>query len=205
MPPTRGTGGCGRRADLCLRLSKDVRKVSPGRAPEHLGVAMAVTDDLLNNNHAYAAAYTPDLPLPPRLKLAVVSCMDSRLDTFAMLGLELGDAHIIRNAGGVVTDDVIRSLVVSQRMLGTREIVLVHHTKCGSLTFTDDELRNQLLDETGLKPTWSPESFRDLDDDLRQSIERVRHNPFLRDTTQVRGFVFDVASGELREVSSPSK
>lgn len=161
---------------------------------------MAVTDQLIANNKAYAAEYTPDLPLPPRLKLAVVSCMDSRLDTFAMLGLELGDVHIIRNAGGVVTEDVIRSLVISQRMLGTREIVLVHHTNCGALTFTDDELRNQLLDETGLKPTWSPESFRDLDADLCQSIERVRRNPFLTDTTHVRGFVFDVASGELREV-----
>lgn len=165
---------------------------------------MAVTDQLITNNKAYAAEYTPDLPLPPRLKLAVVSCMDSRLDTFAMLGLDLGDAHIIRNAGGVVTDDVIRSLVVSQRKLGTREIVLVHHTNCGALTFTDDELRNELLDETGIKPSWSPESFRDLDDDLRQSIERVRRSPFLTDTTHVRGFVFDVASGELREVSSPT-
>lgn len=165
---------------------------------------MSVTDQLLKNNHEYAASYAGDLPLPPKLKLAVVSCMDSRLDTFAMLGLDLGDAHIVRNAGGVVTDDVIRSLVISQRKLGTREIVLVHHTDCGALTFTDDQLRNQLLDETGLKPTWSPESFRDLDDDLRQSIERVRRNPFLVDTTQVRGFVFDVHSGELREVTSPS-
>jgi carbonic anhydrase len=165
---------------------------------------MSVTDELLKRNHAYAANYTPDLPLPPRLKIAVVSCMDSRLDTFAMLGLDLGDAHIIRNAGGVVTDDVIRSLVVSQRKLGTREIVLVHHTDCGALTFTDDELRNELLDETGLKPTWSPESFRDLDADLRQSMERLRRSPFLVDTSQVRGFVFDVASGELREVTSPA-
>ncbi|WP_061963052.1 beta-class carbonic anhydrase [Demequina aurantiaca] len=165
---------------------------------------MTVADQLVKNNRAYAESFTPDLPLPPKLKLAVVSCMDSRLDTFAMLGLDLGDAHIIRNAGGVVTDDVIRSLVISQRKLGTREIVLVHHTDCGALTFTDDELRNQLLDETGLKPTWSPESFRDLDADLRQSIERVRRNPFLVDATQVRGFVFDVHSGELREVTSPS-
>lgn len=164
---------------------------------------MAVTDQLLQNNLAYAAEYTPDLPLPPRLKLAVVMCMDSRLDTFAMLGLELGDAHIVRNAGGVVTDDVIRSLVVSQRKLGTREVILVHHTDCGSLTFTDDELRNQLLEETGLKPMWSPESFRDLDADLRQSIERVRRNPFLIDSLHVRGFVFDVASGALREVFAP--
>ena len=139
-------------------------------------------------------------PLPPRRQLAVVACMDSRLDTFAMLGLEVGDAHVMRNAGGVITDDMIRSLVISQRKLGTREIILIHHTDCGALTFTDDELRNQLLDEAGLKPTWSPESFRDLDADLRQSMERIRRNPFMVDTSQVRGFVFDVHSGELREV-----
>ena len=161
---------------------------------------MGITDELVNNNRAYAAAYTPDLPLPPRRQLAVVSCMDSRLDTFAMLGLNIGDAHIIRNAGGVVTDDVIRSLTISQRKLGTREIILIHHTDCGALTFTDDELRNQLLAETGLKPAWSPESFTDLDGDLRQSMERVRRSPFLVDATQVRGFVFDVHMGELREV-----
>jgi len=161
---------------------------------------MGITDELVNNNRAYAAAYTPDLPLPPRRQLAVVSCMDSRLDTFAMLGLDIGDAHIIRNAGGVVTDDVIRSLTISQRKLGTREIVLIHHTDCGALTFTDDELRAQLLAETGLKPAWSPESFTDLDADLRQSMERIRRSPFLVDATQVRGFVFDVHTGELREV-----
>jgi len=161
---------------------------------------MPITDELIENNRAYAAAYIPDRPLPPRRQLAVVSCMDSRLDTFAMLGLDIGDAHIIRNAGGVVTDDVIRSLTVSQRKLGTREIILIHHTNCGSLTFTDDELRNQLLEETGLKPAWSPESFNDLDADLRQSMERLRRSPFLVDSTQVRGFVFDVHTGELREV-----
>ncbi|WP_062523250.1 beta-class carbonic anhydrase [Demequina silvatica] len=161
---------------------------------------MGIADELVTNNRAYASTYTPDRPLPPRRKLAVVACMDSRLDTFGLLGLEIGDAHIMRNAGGVITDDMIRSLVISQRKLGTREIILIHHTDCGALTFTDDELRNQLLDETGLKPTWSPESFRDLDADLRQSMERVRRNPFLVDTTQVRGFVFDVHTGELREV-----
>ncbi len=163
---------------------------------------MGVTDELLGHNKAYVDGYTPDLPLPPRLHLAVVACMDSRLDVFAMLGLKLGDAHIMRNAGGVVTDDMIRSLAISQRKLGTREIILVHHTNCGMLTFTDDELRNQMLAETGLKPTWSPESFADLDADLRQSIERVRRSPFLVDTTQVRGFVFDVHTGALREVTS---
>ncbi|MDE0571910.1 carbonic anhydrase [Demequina sp. B12] len=161
---------------------------------------MGIADELVENNLRYAESYAPDRPLPPRRKLAVVACMDSRLDTFAMLGLEVGDAHIMRNAGGVITDDMIRSLVISQRKLGTREIILIHHTDCGALTFTDDELRNQLLDETGLKPTWSPESFKDLDADLRQSMERLRRNPFLVDSTQVRGFVFDVHTGRLREV-----
>jgi carbonic anhydrase len=161
---------------------------------------VTITDDLIARNEAYAAGYAPDRPLPPRLHLAVVACMDSRLDVFAMLGLEVGDAHIVRNAGGVVTDDVIRSLVVSQRKLGTREIVLVHHTDCGALTFTDDELRNELLAETGLKPAWSPESFVDLDADLRQSMERVRRCPFLPHRDAVRGFVFDVHTGRLREV-----
>jgi carbonic anhydrase len=162
---------------------------------------MAVTDQLIENNRAYAAAYTPDLPLPPKLQLAVVSCMDSRLDTFAMLGLDLGDAHIMRNAGGVVTDDMMRSLVISQRKLGTREIILIHHTDCGALTFTDDELRNELLEETGFKPTWSPESFTDLDVDLRQSMARLRANPFLPHKDHIRGFAFDVHTGQLREVS----
>ncbi|WP_084104650.1 carbonic anhydrase [Demequina sp. NBRC 110056] len=161
---------------------------------------MGIADELIENNAAYATDYAPDRPLPPRRELAVVACMDSRLDVFALLGLEVGDAHIMRNAGGVITDDMIRSLVISQRKLGTREIILIHHTDCGALTFTDDELRNQLLDETGLKPTWSPESFRDLDADLRQSMERLRRNPFLVDSSQVRGFVFDVHTGKLREV-----
>lgn len=162
---------------------------------------MAVTDDLLGRNATYAASYTPDRPLPPRLKLAVVACMDSRLDVFAMLGLEIGDAHIIRNGGGVVTDDVIRSLVVSQRKLGTEEVILVHHTDCGSLTFTDDELRGELLADTGQKPAWSPESFSDIDVDLRQSMERVRTSPFIPRRDLVRGFVFDVHTGALREVA----
>lgn len=161
---------------------------------------MGITNELLVNNKAYAAQYIPDRPLAPARHVAIVACMDSRLDTFAMLGLDIGDAHIIRNAGGVVTDDVIRSLTISQRKLGTREIILIHHTNCGALTFTDDELRNELLDETGLKPTWSPESFVDLDADLKQSMTRVQRCPFLADATQVRGFVFDVHTGQLREV-----
>ncbi|WP_084102429.1 carbonic anhydrase [Demequina sp. NBRC 110051] len=161
---------------------------------------MPIADELIANNAEYAKSYVADRPLPPRRKVAVVACMDSRLDTFALLGLEVGDAHVMRNAGGVITDDMIRSLVISQRKLGTREIILIHHTDCGALTFTDDELRNQLLDETGLKPAWSPESFKDLDADLRQSMERLRRSPFLVETEQVRGFVFDVHTGLLREV-----
>lgn len=161
---------------------------------------MGIADELIDNNRAYVKQYIPDRPLAPKRKLAIVSCMDSRLDTFAMLGLDIGDAHIIRNAGGVVTDDVIRSLTISQRKLGTRDILLIHHTDCGALTFTDDELRNELLEETGIKPAWSPESFSDLDADLRQSMERIRRSPFLAHSTHLRGFVFDVHTGELREV-----
>ncbi len=157
-------------------------------------------DELVSNNATYAESYVADRPLPPRRKLAIVTCMDSRLDVFASLGLDIGDAHVMRNAGGVVTDDMIRSLVISQRKLGTRSIMLVHHTNCGALTFTDDELRNQLLEETGLKPVWTPESFVDLDADLRQSMERVRRSPFLLDVSDVRGFIFDVHTGRLREV-----
>lgn len=162
---------------------------------------MSVTDELLERNREYAAVHKTDRPLPPRLRLAVVACMDSRLDVFAMLGLDIGDAHIIRNAGGVVTDDVIRSLVISQRKLGTGEIILVHHTDCGALTYTDDELRAELLADTGQKPAWSPESFHDLDVDLRQSMERVRTSPFIPRRDKIRGFVFDVHTGVLREVA----
>lgn len=162
---------------------------------------MGITDELIANNGAYAQAYLPDRGLKPARHIAVVACMDSRLDVFAMLGLEIGDAHIIRNAGGVVTDDVIRSLTISQRKLDTREIILIHHSDCGALTFTDDELRNELLEETGLKPTWSPESFVDLDADLRQSIARIKSSPFLVEPNKVRGFVFDIHTGQLREVS----
>lgn len=168
--------------------------------PEHDGENMGIADELLANNVEYAKTYIPDRPLPPRRKLAVVACMDSRLDTFAMLGLDIGDAHVMRNAGGVITDDMIRSLVISQRKLGTREIILVHHTDCGALTFTDDELRNELLAETGVKPSWSPESFTDLEAEVRQSMERLRRDVFLLDTTQIRGFIFDVGTGKLNEI-----
>jgi carbonic anhydrase len=162
---------------------------------------MSVTDELLANNAAYAASFDKgDLPLPPAKKLAIVACMDSRLDVFGALGLEVGDAHVIRNAGGVVTDDEIRSLAISQRLLGTEEIVLVHHTDCGMLTFSDEEFKRSIQDEVGIKPEWATESFTDLDEDVRQSIARIEASPFVPHTESVRGFVYDVTTGALREV-----
>ena len=137
----------------------------------------------------------------PQRKLTVVTCMDSRLDVFAMLGLELGEAHIIRNAGGVVTDDVIRSLTISQRLLGTREIMLIHHTDCGMLTFTDDDFKRDIQAETGIKPEWAAESFPDIEEDVRQSLRRIENSPFVTKHTSLRGFVFDVATGKLSEIT----
>lgn len=163
---------------------------------------MSVTDDLLRNNERYAEGFDKsDLPIPPAKGVAIVACMDARLDVFGMLGLEEGDAHVIRNAGGVVTDDAIRSLAISQRLLGTREIVLIHHTDCGMLTFTDDDLKQQIQEEVGVKPHFSMESFPDLEEDVRQSIARIKASPFIPHKDQVRGFVYEVASGRLREVS----
>jgi carbonic anhydrase len=163
---------------------------------------MSVTDEVLANNARYAAQFADgDLPTPPAKRLAVIACMDARLDIFRILGLRAGDAHVIRNAGGVVTDDEIRSLAISQRTLGTEEIILIHHTQCGMLTFTDDEFRNQILDETGLKPAWAAESFRDLDEDVRQSIARITSSPFVPNKDSVRGFVYEVETGRLREVT----
>jgi carbonic anhydrase len=164
---------------------------------------MSITDELLENNRAYAASFDKgDLPIPPAKKIAVVACMDARLDVNPILGLAEGDAHVIRNAGGVVTDDEIRSLAISQRLLGTEEVVLIHHTDCGMLTFTDDEFRRQIQDETGIKPEWAVESFTDLDEDVRQSIGRIKASPFIPNKDSVRGFVYDVHSGELREVQA---
>lgn len=161
---------------------------------------MSVTDELLENNREYVRSYAGDKPLRPGRKLAVVACMDSRLDVFAMLGLHLGDAHVIRNAGGVITDDVIRSLTISQRMLGTEEIVLVHHTNCGLSTFSEDEFDERLLAETGARAHWKAESFRDVDASVRESIRRITQSPFVAHTGNVRGFVVDVETGALREV-----
>ena len=163
---------------------------------------MSVTDELLKNNEGYAAAFDKgDLPLPPARKVAVVACMDARLNPYGILGLQEGDAHVIRNAGGVVTDDEIRSLAISQRLLGTEEIVLIHHTDCGMLTFTDDEFKRQIQDEIGIKPEWAAESFDDLEGDVRQSIARIKASPFIPNKDFVRGFVYEVETGRLREVS----
>jgi carbonic anhydrase len=163
---------------------------------------MSSTDELLANNEAYAASFDKgDLPLPPAKKVAVVACMDARLDVGRALGLQEGDAHVIRNAGGVVTDDAIRSLAISQRLLATEEILLIHHTGCGMLTFTDDEFRNSIEQETGVKPAWAAESFADLERDVRQSIARIKASPFIPRKDAIRGFVYEIESGRLREVS----
>ena len=164
---------------------------------------MSITDELLRNNEAYAETFDKgDLPMPPAKSVAVVACMDARLNVYGMLGLAEGDAHVIRNAGGVVTDDTIRSLVISQRLLGTREIILVHHTDCGMLTFTDDELKGQIQQEVGIKPALALEAFSDLEEDVRQSIRRIEANPFIPYKESVRGFIYEVESGRLREVVS---
>jgi carbonic anhydrase len=160
------------------------------------------TDELLANNERYVASFDKaDLPLPPAKKVAVVACMDARLNVYGMLGLSEGDAHVIRNAGGVVTDDEIRSLAISQRLLGTEEIILVHHTDCGMLTFTDDEFKAAIEKDTGIRPGWASEAFPDLDGDVRQSIARIKASPFIPNKDSVRGFVYEVESGRLREVS----
>ncbi|MFI5617293.1 beta-class carbonic anhydrase [Streptomyces sp. NPDC051567] len=161
---------------------------------------MSVTDQYLANNKVYAASFTGPLPLPPSSHVAVVACMDARLDVYGALGLKEGEAHVIRNAGGVVTEDEIRSLAISQRLLGTREIILIHHTDCGMLTFTDDAFKRQIEEETGLRPAWSAEAFSDAYEDVRQSIRRITSSPFPPHTDSVRGFVFDVATGLLDEV-----
>jgi carbonic anhydrase len=161
---------------------------------------MSVTDELLANNATYAESFQGPLPLPPAKGVAVVACMDARLDVYRILGLNEGEAHVIRNAGGVVTEDEIRSLTISQRLLGTTEIILIHHTDCGMVTFTDDGFKKSILDDTGLRPSWSAEAFPDADEDVRQSIARIRANPFVPHKDSIRGFVFDIATGKLNEV-----
>ena len=162
---------------------------------------MTATDEFVANNEKYAASFPGPLPLPPAKGVAVLACMDARLHVYDILGLKAGDAHVIRNAGGVVTDDEIRSLAISQRLLGTREIVLIHHTDCGMLTFTDDDFKASIQKDTGIKPEWAAEAFPDLDEDVRQSIARIQASPFIPHKESVRGFVFDVATGKLNEVA----
>jgi carbonic anhydrase len=163
---------------------------------------MSVTDELLQNAERYAESFDHgELPLPPAKAIAIVACMDARLDPHKLLGLEEGDAHVIRNAGGVVTDDEIRSLSISQRLLGTTEIILIHHTDCGMLTFSDDEFRQQIQQETGIKPAWAAEAFGDVKEDIRQSVARIKSSPFIPNKDSVRGFVYDVKTGRLEEVS----
>jgi carbonic anhydrase len=163
---------------------------------------VSVTDELLKNAEAYAESFDKgELPLPPGKKVAIVACMDARLLPAKVLGLEEGDAHVIRNAGGIVTDDEVRSLAISQRLLGTEEIILIHHTDCGMLTFTDDDFRKSIQDEVGQKPEWAAEAFDDIDADVRQNIARIKNSPFIPKKDNVRGFVYEVETGKLREVS----
>jgi carbonic anhydrase len=163
---------------------------------------MTVTDELLSNNERYAADFSKGgLPPQPARKLAVVACMDARLDVHKILGLDEGDAHVIRNPGGVVTDDEIRSLAISQRLLATEEIILIHHTDCGMLAFDDDDFRRRIQEDTGIEPEWPANGFSDLDVDLRESIGRIEASPFIPKKDSVRGFVYEVESGTLREVT----
>ncbi len=163
------------------------------------------TDNLIRNSERYAAAFDKaDLPAPPASRVAVVACMDARLNLYGMLGLSEGDAHVIRNAGGVVTDDVIRSLAISQRLLGTEEVILIHHTDCGMLSFSDEEFARQLEADTGFRPQWAAGTFSNLEQDVRESIARIEADPFIPRKDSVRGFVYDVGSGRLREVDGRS-
>ena len=162
---------------------------------------MTVTDELLTNAGQYKATFDKGaLPLPPARHIAIVACMDARLNVYGLLGLSEGDAHVIRNAGGIVTQDELRSLAISQRLLGTTEIILIHHTDCGMLTFTDDDFRQDIEKETGIKPTWAAEAFTDLDEDVKQNIARIKAESAIPHKESVRGFIYDVATGGLREV-----
>jgi carbonic anhydrase len=164
---------------------------------------MSVTDEFVQAAERYAQGFDKgDLPMPPGRKIAVVACMDARLNPYGLLGLSEGDAHVIRNAGGVVGEDTVRSLAISQRLLGTEEIVLIHHTDCGMLTFTDDEFKRSIQEDTGIRPAWAAEAFPDPEEDVRQSIARVKASPFIPHRDNVRGFVYDVHTGRLNEVSA---
>ncbi len=163
---------------------------------------MSATDEALAANATYAASFDlGSLPVPPAKKLAVLACMDARLDVHQIMGLAPGDAHVIRNAGGVVSDDAIRSLLISQRLLGTEEIVLIHHTGCGMLTFQDDEVKAAVERDTGVRPPFALEAFGDLEADVRQSLRRLEKSPFV-DASHARGFLYDVSTGRLHEVTA---
>lgn len=187
----------------CRRIRQCLPRVCPRVWRLPIVSVMTTTDDLLANNRAYADAFDKaDLPVPPRMQIAVVACMDARVNPYGILGLAEGDAHVIRNAGGVITDDVIRSLVISQLLLGTTDVMLIHHTGCGMLTFHDDVVKAQIEAETGLRPPFALEAFGDVDDDVRQSIRRVQTNPYLPHRDAVRGFVYEVETGRVREVKA---
>ncbi|MFL5874780.1 MAG: beta-class carbonic anhydrase [Solirubrobacteraceae bacterium] len=163
---------------------------------------MSAIDQFLKNNEAFAAGFDKgDLPLPPAKKVAIVACMDARLNPYPILGLSIGDAHVIRNAGGVITDDEIRSLAISQHLLGTEQIMLIHHTDCGMLTFSDSDFEQMLVEHAGRQPEWRPGSFSDLEVDVRDSIKRVKESPFIPKKDEVRGFIYDVKTGRLDEVT----
>jgi carbonic anhydrase len=167
------------------------------------GIKMSATDEAIRNNEAYARSFDKGgLPLPPAKKLAVLACMDARLQVSKTLGLKEGDAHVIRNAGGVVTEDAIRSLAISQRLLGTEEIILIHHADCGMLTFKDDVVKAQIENETGIRPPFALEAFPNLEDDVRQSIARLKASPFIPKKDKIRGFIYDVKTGRLNEVGA---
>ncbi|MGI8721719.1 MAG: beta-class carbonic anhydrase [Geodermatophilaceae bacterium] len=163
---------------------------------------MSVTDELVANNTAYASTFSGPLPMPPSKQVAVLACMDARLDVYRLLGLKDGESHVIRNAGGVVTADEIRSLAISQRLLGTKEIILIHHTDCGMLTFTDEGFKADILADVGAEPDWDSEAFTDLQTDVLKSIARIKESTFIPHRESVRGFVFDVATGRLEEVEA---
>jgi carbonic anhydrase len=163
---------------------------------------MSVIDEFVHNAESYAERFDKGaLPLPPAKHVAIVACMDARLNPYGLLGLAEGDAHVIRNAGGAITDDEIRSLAISQRLLGTEEIMLIHHSDCGMLTFKDDDFRREVHADTGIRPEWAAEAFDDLDEDVRQSIARIKASPFIPKKDTVRGFVYEVETGKLREVT----
>src|SRR5436190_9661249 len=185
---------------LDLRMARRQQSPKPAQSHDTAEEPMSITEQYLANNARYAEGFSGPLPMPPSKHIAIVACMDARLNVYGLLGLGDGEAHVIRNAGGVITDDEIRSLAISQRLLGTSEIILIHHTDCGMLTFTDDAFKRSIQDETGIKPPWSAESFPDLDEDVRQSMARIKASPFIPHKDAIRGFVFDVATGKLSEV-----